>query len=340
MELYELQKNDEIAWDEYVLKHSDSTFYHQIGWKHVIEKTYGYKSYYLIANENDKIVGVLPLFLMDSRIFGKKLISLPFAPFGGIIVDDEKIKIDLMEEAKKITRQLRCKYLEIRSLNELVDVEYITNSSYITFIIRLDSGLEVILEKLRRDKRKGIKKAQKANLETEWSTTVNDFYNVYIQNMKDLGTPGHSYDFFENIFNMMPGVKILTIKHGNIAICCKFLLFYKDTVISMWGTTLEKYREFHPYDLANWKSIEYSHEKGYKYFDFGRCLINSGVFQYKEGWSNDKKQLYYQTYLNNTRKAPDISQTNPSRQRFAKVWAKLPIPVTKIIGPMLRKNFP
>ncbi len=108
----------------------------------------------------------------------------------------------------------------------------------------------------------------------------------------------------------------------------------------MWGSTLKEYQEFHPYDLANWVSIEYSCKNGYKYFDFGRCLINSGVYKYKEGWSDEIKPLYYQSYLNNSKNPPDVSQANPDRQKFAKLMAKMPLSLSKKIGPLLRKNFP
>ncbi len=83
MEICELKNSDEKAWDEYVLNHPDSTFYHQTGWKHVVEKSYGHKPYYLLAKEDGVIKGVLPLFFMKSLLFGRKLVSLPFAPYGG-----------------------------------------------------------------------------------------------------------------------------------------------------------------------------------------------------------------------------------------------------------------
>jgi hypothetical protein len=37
MEITELQKEDEKAWDEYVFKSEHSTFYHQLGWRNVVE---------------------------------------------------------------------------------------------------------------------------------------------------------------------------------------------------------------------------------------------------------------------------------------------------------------
>ena len=104
MEITELQSEDEKARDLYVHKSNTSTFYHQIGWRSVVEKTYKHKPTYLIAKEDGEMKGVLPLFLMRSMFFGKKLVSVPFAPYGGVCADNETVKNALIEEAKRITK--------------------------------------------------------------------------------------------------------------------------------------------------------------------------------------------------------------------------------------------
>jgi hypothetical protein len=48
--LYE--KIDQQAWDNYVMSHPRGTIFHLTNWKRVIEKTFGHKSYYLMAVEN------------------------------------------------------------------------------------------------------------------------------------------------------------------------------------------------------------------------------------------------------------------------------------------------
>ena len=90
VEITELRnREEEKAWDAYIHNANSSTFYHQIGWKKVVEKTYKHKPIYLIAKQNGEINGVLPLFLMKSMIFGKKLVSVPFAPYGGACADNK-----------------------------------------------------------------------------------------------------------------------------------------------------------------------------------------------------------------------------------------------------------
>ena len=69
----------------------------------MVKKTYKHKPIYLVAKENGEIKGVLPLFLMRSVIFGKKLVSVPFAPYGGACADDGIAEKMLIEEAIRIT---------------------------------------------------------------------------------------------------------------------------------------------------------------------------------------------------------------------------------------------
>jgi len=226
LEIRELEKADEKAWGEYIIKSNHCTFYHQIGWRNVVVKTYKHKPIYLIAKEEGEIQGVLPLFLMKSTFFGKKMVSVPFAPYGGVCADNKRRETALIVEAKRIAEESGVEYLELRNLTEIDESEFYTNYSYISFIINLNLGLDLIWKTLRRDKMKGVKKAKKANLSVEWDANIDNFYNVYLQTMKDLGTPVHDYNFFKNIRYIFPNeTKILTVKYGEKVVCSKFFIF-------------------------------------------------------------------------------------------------------------------
>jgi len=99
MEITELRREDEKAWDEYVYNLNSSTFYHQLGWRNVVARTYKHRPVYL-AKEGGELKGILPMFLMRSVIFGKKLVSVPFAPYGGVCADSETVEKALIDEVK------------------------------------------------------------------------------------------------------------------------------------------------------------------------------------------------------------------------------------------------
>lgn len=111
MEISELRTGEEDAWDSYVYESDAATFYHQIGWRNVVLKTYGHKPRYLVARGDDGgITGVLPMFLMESRVFGRKLVSVPFAPYGGVCADDAGVGRALVEEGKRAQTVFETKY--------------------------------------------------------------------------------------------------------------------------------------------------------------------------------------------------------------------------------------
>jgi hypothetical protein len=78
------------SWDSFVESTEDATLYHLFGWKDVIAKSFGHKSYYLAAvDRNGAWRGVLPLVRMSSRIFGSFMISVPFVTYGGLLCNDD-----------------------------------------------------------------------------------------------------------------------------------------------------------------------------------------------------------------------------------------------------------
>ena len=95
----------------------------------------------------------------------------------------------------------------------------------------------------------------------------------------------------------------------------------------------------YPNYLLFWELIKYSCENGFLCFDFGRSIANDGTYLFKEGWGAKPMQLYYQ-YYTKKEKIIDTSKSNPKRQFIAKIWKRLPLPVSNILGPRLRGNFP
>src|SRR3954454_13211881 len=65
-------------WTEYVSSRDGATAYHEWQWRGVFKAAFGYESIYFSARRHGQIVGVLPTVLLDSWLFGRALISLPF----------------------------------------------------------------------------------------------------------------------------------------------------------------------------------------------------------------------------------------------------------------------
>src|SRR4051794_2732254 len=71
------------AWDDFVTRCGEATFFHRTGWRDVIATSFGHRTHYLYAEQNGEIRGVLPLVHIASRLFGNSLISNAFGVYGG-----------------------------------------------------------------------------------------------------------------------------------------------------------------------------------------------------------------------------------------------------------------
>jgi len=341
MEIQKLRENDEKEWDTFVRRQDDATFFHLIGWKTVIEKTYKHKPYYLIARENGEIKGILPLFLMKSPVFGKKLISVPFLDYAGECASSEPAKNLLIEEAKKITREQGTDYLELRRFRGNCG-GLIIKDIYCTLILELKPDSELLWTNFNDKLRNAIRKAARSNLTVAIGREyINKFYDIFSNNMRYLGTPVHSLNFFKSVLYQFPSqANILIVNHEGKTIGAMLLLQFKDTIYAPWVSSDRQYFHLNPNNLLYWEAIKYGCEKGFGFFDFGRSKWDSGTFKFKKPWGAVPQQLYYSYYLNSLDDVPDLDPSNPRYSALAQIWKRLPIQVVNIVGPKIRKDIP
>ncbi|WDT73383.1 MAG: hypothetical protein MPW17_07720 [Candidatus Manganitrophus sp.] len=71
------QPKDRLRWEDYVKSAAASTLYHHIGWKEIVEKSFGQKTYYWYAEDRlGHIRGFSPPF--TSRAFSSGILWSPF----------------------------------------------------------------------------------------------------------------------------------------------------------------------------------------------------------------------------------------------------------------------
>ena len=83
--------------------------------------------------------------------------------------------------------------------------------------------------------------------------------------------------------------------------------------------------------------MERAREKGCRTFDYGRSKRGSGAFDFKTYWGFEPEQLYYEYFLVKRKEMPNLSPTNPKYGLAIKLWRKLPLVFTQVIGPPIAK---
>lgn len=339
-----LSEKNEGMWDKFVREAEDATFWHQIGWKRVIEKTFGHRAYYLMAKENNEIRGVLPLFFIKTPFLGNFLVSVPFMTYGGVVSNmDKEVDKLLIDRAIQITKELKADYLELRALRDYgLGLEM--NHDYFTFVFPLERNSldEAWGKDLPYKKRRRVRKAKENGVEIRMGQKyLKDFFEVFYRKWREFGTPSYGFDFFENIRNEFEDDFdiIVAEKKGKI-IGAHFLVFFKETIEVPWGGSPSECFNLRLNESLYWGIITHGYERGFSSVDYGRSAKNSGIYLFKEEWGASPKPLYYQYYLNKRKGAPRIHPTNPKYRLYINIWKKLPIWLTRRLGPKIIRYIP
>jgi FemAB-related protein (PEP-CTERM system-associated) len=197
MRVEEAQASD-AAWDEYVAAHPDATGYHMMGWRLVIEQTFGDGAVYLVAKDDrDAITGVLPMVFFASRLFGRFLVSLPYVNYGGILADTPTARMMLLVAAEDRARSLRAKFIELRHQAEL-DFGWPKRQHKVSMRLELPQGFDTLWKNFPSKLRSQIRRAQKEGMNIRFGgeEILHNFYQVFSRNMRDLGTPVPTCKFF------------------------------------------------------------------------------------------------------------------------------------------------
>lgn len=326
-------------WDDYVERSPLSTFFHQSGWKEVIEKSFGHKTYFLYSEKEGKITGILPLVHIKSLLFGNALSSCSFCVYGGIISDNEETYEKLDHKACELAEQLGVDYLEMRNrTQQSLDRPY--KELYVTFRKELDDDVEKNMLAIPRKQRAMIRKGIKAGLISEIDDDVERLYQAYSESVRNLGTPVFSKKYFsilKTVFGKQCEIITITDPKGQL-IGSVMNFYFKDEVLPYYGGGTEHARSVQGNDFMYWEVMRRAVEKGIKIFDYGRSKEGTGSYRFKKHWGFEPKPLYYEFHLVKSDHIPDINPLNPKYQIFIAAWKRLPLAVSQFVGPFLAKD--
>lgn len=338
------KEEDKKRWDSYVVLSSHSTCYHQLGWKDVIEKSFGYKTYYLVSEDKkDGITGILPLVHLKSMLFGNFLVSLPYFNYGGICAENEKVQEMLLEEGTNIARSLNAEFMELRHTTELHGGLAVKKAK-VSMLLELPDSSESLWQSFTSKLKSQIRRSEKEGMYSKVGREeeLDSYYKVFSINMRDLGTPVYPRRFFSNILEEFPETtRICTVysKEG-IPAASGFLVGFKHRMEIPWASSLRAYNRYSPNMLLYWSSLRFACENGYRVFDFGRSTPGEGTYRFKEQWGAKPVELYWHYWMRNHGHIPELNPKNSKYRMAIKIWQMLPVALTRFIGPAIVKNLP
>ena len=309
------------------------------------------------TNTTIPVVGILPLIHLKHILFGNSLISIPFFDIGGLLASDEEAEKALLFKAINLAKNLKARNIELRHIEplsplnkgskclamnyELSAISCFTRSHKVRMLLDLPESSEILMKSFKSKLRSQIKKPLKEGLNSKVGgiELLNDFYEVFSANMRDLGSPVHSKRLMLNILDIFPDkARIVMVYKDDQPLACSLVIGFKDILENPWASALRKYSRLSPNMLLYWTMLEYACNHGYRKFDFGRSSPDEGTYKFKEQWGARPSTLHWH-YI--SLKSQAITKDTSEKAKFERAihyWRKMPVSITKIIGPIIRKN--
>ncbi|MGH9345990.1 MAG: FemAB family XrtA/PEP-CTERM system-associated protein [Vicinamibacterales bacterium] len=345
MTIIRCDRRHDASWNAFVQAHPQASFYHRAEWRDVNTRSFGHRTCYLAAVEGDRVAGVFPLVQLRSVMFGNIACSLPFVNYGGPAAESEAIEGALLDAAAAVAGEWRVDYLEIRSRRHLGD-RYPSSAHKVSMTVDLDLDPDNVWNayKAKVGPRQDIRRGYKNGFTARFGgiELVAAFYEVLAESWRDLGTPIYRKAYLEAVLETFPletRICVVSAADGTPA-AAALCGHHRDVVEGMWLGTRARFRKEMAGYVLYWELIKDACERGYARFHLGRSTAQSGGEQFKKKWNAQAVQLYWQYMLRGRDEVPALNVANPRYRLAIKAWQNLPVPVTRMIGPLIARSIP
>ena len=327
------------AWDAFVATCAQATFFHRAGWQRILADVFRHDTYFLYAELDGQVAGVLPLAHVDSTLFGNSLVSLPFAVYGGVAAATQAVALALENEAARLARHLGVDHLELRNVAPR-HPDWPLQDLYVTFRREILADEEANMLAIPRKQRAMVRKGAKNGLRSEIDDGVERFFELYADNVHRHGTPAMPRKYFQALRDEFGSdCEVLTVVAPDGRALSSVLSFYfRDEVLPYYAGDDVLARDLAANDFKYWELMRRACARGLKVFDYGRSKQGTGSYSFKKNWGFEPAPLHYEYQLY---KRDAIPQNNPSNAKYRLMiatWRRLPIGVANWLGPFVVRN--
>ncbi len=333
-----LESGDEGRWDAFVEEAPQATIFHRAAWRGILEQGLGHRCHYLYAERHGVITGILPLAEIRSRLFGHALISTPFCVYGGVVARDPDSETQLVQAATALADELRVDYLELRE-RELRQPDWPIKDLYVSFRKAIDPDHDKNLKAIPRKQRAMVRKGAAAGLEARHDGSLADFYRVYAESVRNLGTPVLSRNYYLRVQQAFgEDCEVTVVTHQGKPVAAVMSFYFRDEVHPYYGGSVAHGRDLAANDFMYWAVMQRAVERGARLFDYGRSKQGTGSYHFKKHWGFEPQPLPYAYYLVRAKVVPNLSPTNTKYSLLIKAWRRLPLPLSCALGPWLARD--
>ena len=308
-------------WDEFVFACQDATFFHRAAWQVLMHTVFKHRTFFLYAEENGVIQGVLPLAQVKSKLFGHALVGLPFAVYGGVAATTPEAADALEKEAQRIAQEIGAEHLELRNVQPR-HAEWPKQDLYVTF------------------RKEMVRKGLKNELKSEIDPNVDRFFALYADNVHRHGTPALPKRYFQALLDTFgKDCEVLTVVGPQNQLLSSVLTFYfRNECLPYYAGDDEAARDLAANDFKYWELMRRACARGYTLFDYGRSKVGTGPYSFKKNWGFEPQALHYEYCLYKRDAIPQNNPNNAKYQLLIKTWRRMPLSWANALGPHIVRN--
>lgn len=363
MSIRNAENSDKIQWDDFVGTQQNGLAYHLFAWKKAIEESYGFECPYFMAIREGRVVGIFPTVHVHPPFMKGTIVSLPYCDAGGLLTENYVVAEALFNHTCRYAHKFKIPKIEIRCVpdlhgkfspftfnNEISRTQYSKDGAFpkkVRMLLKLLENSEVLLDSFKSKLRSQVKKPIRDGLRAKLGgiDLLDDFYAVFAENMRDLGSPVHSKNWLRSVLKHYGnkakcGVVYMsdqTPAAGGIILC-------HNRIVSIpWASSLQQYNRSNPNMLLYWTFLQFAADNGYQFFDFGRSTPGEGTYRFKAQWGAMPQDLHWTSWKLGKNSfhscnTKGIKNMNARNRKIAENFIRtIPVAIATFLGSRIRK---
>ncbi len=328
--------------DRFVLSHPDGTPFHETRWMQLVRTTFGFETQSLVAKQDGVVVGVLPLAMVTAPITGRRLVSVPFGVYGGILTSDTDAVAGLDEAACTLARRASARYVEMRYIGT-APTQHESLSLYETYRRELPEDAADVLNLIPRKRRAEVRKARDRHgaTMTAGRAGLDEFYALYVSNKRRLGSPLFSKRYFTCLLDLYgPRASLHVVRIEERAVAAVLSLRARDVIYPYYSGSVPDADRLGANNYMYAMLMEEACRGGVRIFDFGRSRADSGAAAFKRHMGFSPTPLDYQFYFPRGGHPPALTPSNPKTAVPRRILSAVPEWVARLVGPVIMRHVP
>lgn len=337
---FSVQDFESINEQDYRRRTNKSHVFHSLEWTKIVKETLKVNCKIALLKENNRVVASIPFISYRNLIKGQCALPLQFSfYYDSIVANNDDIKKEILIQFFKYCKEHNF-FTQIPEVNLIKGHQCFSGYSIYKMELEANSSVEEqILAQASKRMRDYIKKAIKSDLVscTGGMELLNNFYFLYLQNMKELGTPPLPKTFFKKIIECLPKIASIILVKNQKQVCSGMFVLKvsKSELFALTISTPRAYQIDQSSHLIYLHAAKEAQNLGCSVMNFGRSIDGGGPALFKKRYGLGVTPLLMYSPCKNW------TVTNPKNsvlRHAVTIWKKLPIPFTRLGGVMLAKH--